>query len=186
MTPGFAHDVESYLPPWVVHVNHEGRRFIDEATEYSVLSEVLSTQTAGECFAIFDEAARAEAKDAERRLRDARVEIRLGTPSSDLRAPTEPVKFTHCSGQELPRLTPNKSRTNPGQVRTGPERIPDRSGKNPGLSRSGPDLGFPDRQKSGTGPEKAPDLSGEIPDNLDFPFLIISKILLINDTNFVT
>ncbi len=62
MTPGFAHDVESYLPPWVVHVNHEGRRFIDEATEYSVLSEVLSTQTAGECFAIFDEAARAEAK----------------------------------------------------------------------------------------------------------------------------
>ncbi|MAM61311.1 FAD-dependent oxidoreductase [Maritimibacter sp. UBA3975] len=62
MTPGFAHDVESYLPPWVVHVNHEGRRFIDESTEYSVLSEVLSTQTAGECFAVFDEAARAEAK----------------------------------------------------------------------------------------------------------------------------
>ncbi|MBV0911043.1 FAD-dependent oxidoreductase [Anianabacter salinae] len=62
MTPGFAHDVESYLPPWVIHVNHEGRRFIDESTEYSVLSEVLSTQTAGECFAIFDEAARADAK----------------------------------------------------------------------------------------------------------------------------
>ncbi|MBV7407379.1 FAD-dependent oxidoreductase [Maritimibacter sp. DP1N21-5] len=62
MTPGFAEDLEPYLPPWLMHVNHEGRRFIDEATEYSVLSEVLGEQTAGECFAIFDEAARAEAK----------------------------------------------------------------------------------------------------------------------------
>ncbi|SPJ26046.1 FAD-dependent oxidoreductase [Palleronia abyssalis] len=62
MTPGFAEDVESYLPPWVMHVTHEGRRFIDESTEYSVLSEVLSTQTAGECFAVFDEASRAASK----------------------------------------------------------------------------------------------------------------------------
>lgn len=59
MTPGFTRDLEPYLPPWLIHVTHEGRRFIDESIEYSVLSEVLSEQTAGECFAIFDEAARA-------------------------------------------------------------------------------------------------------------------------------
>lgn len=62
MTPGFAEELEPYLPPWLMHVNHEGRRFIDESSEYSVLSEVLGEQTTGECFAIFDEAARAEAK----------------------------------------------------------------------------------------------------------------------------
>src|SRR5262249_823906 len=62
MTPGFAKDLEPYLPPWLVHGNPEGRRFIDESTEYSVLAEVLMAQTAGECFALFDEAARATAK----------------------------------------------------------------------------------------------------------------------------
>jgi flavocytochrome c len=62
MTPGFVKELEPYLPPWLVHVNHEGRRFIDESTEYSVLAEVLMSQTAGECFAIFDEAARSAAK----------------------------------------------------------------------------------------------------------------------------
>jgi fumarate reductase flavoprotein subunit len=58
MSPGFAQDLEPYLPPWLLHVNHEGRRFVDESTEYSVLAEVLLNQTAGECFAIFDDAAR--------------------------------------------------------------------------------------------------------------------------------
>jgi fumarate reductase flavoprotein subunit len=62
MTPGFVKELEPYLPPWLVHVNHEGRRFIDESTEYSVLAEVLMNQTAGECFALFDEAARAASK----------------------------------------------------------------------------------------------------------------------------
>ena len=62
MTPGFAKELETYLPPWIIHVNHEGRRFIDETTEYSVLAEILNSQTAGECFAIFDEASRATAK----------------------------------------------------------------------------------------------------------------------------
>lgn len=62
LTPGFSRDLEPYLPPWLIHVNHEGRRFIDEAIEYSVLAEVVGGQTAGECFAVFDEAARAAAK----------------------------------------------------------------------------------------------------------------------------
>jgi fumarate reductase flavoprotein subunit len=64
MTPGWTRDLEPYLPPWLIHVTHEGRRFIDEATEYSVLAEVLMAQTAGECFAIFDEAARLASKGA--------------------------------------------------------------------------------------------------------------------------
>ncbi|WP_342363939.1 FAD-dependent oxidoreductase [Terrarubrum flagellatum] len=62
LTPGFARELETYLPGWVVHVNHEGRRFINESTEYSVLASVLKEQTAGECFAIFDEKSRAASR----------------------------------------------------------------------------------------------------------------------------
>lgn len=62
LTPGWTKELETYLPPWVIHVTHEGRRFVDEASEYSILAEILREQTAGECFAIFDEAARAAAK----------------------------------------------------------------------------------------------------------------------------
>jgi fumarate reductase flavoprotein subunit len=62
LTPGFAKDLEPYLPGWLVHINRQGRRFINETTEYSVLAEVLKEQTAGECFALFDEASRRIAK----------------------------------------------------------------------------------------------------------------------------
>jgi fumarate reductase flavoprotein subunit len=62
LTPGFAKDLEPHLPGWLIMVNHAGRRFIDETTEYSVLAEVLKDQVGGECFAIFDETARATAK----------------------------------------------------------------------------------------------------------------------------
>jgi len=62
VTPGFARDLEVYLPGWLVYVNREGRRFVDETIEYSVLAAVLKEQVGGECFAIFDEAARAAAR----------------------------------------------------------------------------------------------------------------------------
>ncbi|MBM3346295.1 MAG: FAD-dependent oxidoreductase [Betaproteobacteria bacterium] len=62
LTTGFVQELESHLPGWLVYVNREGRRFVDEYTEYSVLAEVLREQLAGECFAIFDEATRATAK----------------------------------------------------------------------------------------------------------------------------
>lgn len=62
LTPGWARELETYLPPWLTHVTHEGRRFVDEASEYSILAELLNEQSARECFAIFDEAARAVAK----------------------------------------------------------------------------------------------------------------------------
>jgi fumarate reductase flavoprotein subunit len=61
VTPGFARDLEVYLPGWLVYVNRDGRRFVDEAIEYSVLAAVLKEQVGGECFAIFDEASRAAA-----------------------------------------------------------------------------------------------------------------------------
>ncbi|MFZ9967576.1 MAG: FAD-dependent oxidoreductase [Steroidobacteraceae bacterium] len=58
LTTGFTRDLEPYLPGWLVYVNREGRRFIDETTEYSVLAEVLKEQPGAECFALFDEATR--------------------------------------------------------------------------------------------------------------------------------
>ena len=59
LTSGFNKDLEPYLPGWLVFVNHHGRRFVNERTEYSVLAEVLKEQPAGECFAVFDEHSRA-------------------------------------------------------------------------------------------------------------------------------
>lgn len=62
ITPGFARDTEPYMPGWLVYVNRDGRRFIDETTEYSVVSGVVKEQPASECFAIFDEASRLASK----------------------------------------------------------------------------------------------------------------------------
>ncbi len=62
LTTGFVQELESHLPGWLVYINREGRRFVDEYTEYSVLAEVLKEQLAGECFALFDDKMRATAK----------------------------------------------------------------------------------------------------------------------------
>lgn len=62
ITPGFAKDLESYLPGWLMMVNRDGRRFIDETIEYSVLAAVLDEQPGRDCFAIFDEASRLASK----------------------------------------------------------------------------------------------------------------------------
>ena len=61
-TPGFAKDLEVYVPGWLLYVNREGRRFVDETIEYAVMSGVVQAQTGASCFAIFDDAARAAAK----------------------------------------------------------------------------------------------------------------------------
>jgi fumarate reductase flavoprotein subunit len=61
LTTGFVRELEPYLPGWLVFVNLDGRRFVNERTEYSVLAEVLKEQPEGRCFAIFDDAARASA-----------------------------------------------------------------------------------------------------------------------------
>jgi fumarate reductase flavoprotein subunit len=61
-TPAFRKELEVYLPSWLVYVNREGRRFVDETIEYNIMSGVLCEQTGAEAFAIFDEAARASAR----------------------------------------------------------------------------------------------------------------------------
>lgn len=61
-TPGFAKDLEVYVPGWLVYVNREGRRFVDETIEYAVMSGVVQAQTGASCFAVFDDASRAAAK----------------------------------------------------------------------------------------------------------------------------
>ena len=61
-TPGFYKDLEVYVPGWMVYVNRDGRRFIDETTEYAVMSGVVKEQLGGSCFAIFDDTTRANAK----------------------------------------------------------------------------------------------------------------------------
>ncbi|XOV85343.1 MAG: FAD-dependent oxidoreductase [bacterium] len=61
-TPGFYKDLEVFVPGWIVYVNRDGRRFINETTEYAVMSGVVKDQVGGTCFAIFDDATRATAK----------------------------------------------------------------------------------------------------------------------------
>lgn len=58
LTPGFANDLESYLPGWLMLVDGEGRRFVDETIEYSVLANLINALSRRECYAVFDEAAR--------------------------------------------------------------------------------------------------------------------------------
>src|SRR3546814_20338408 len=60
-TPGFYRDLEVFVPGWLVYVNREGRRFINETTEYAVMAGVVKVQIGGSIFAIFDENARATA-----------------------------------------------------------------------------------------------------------------------------
>ncbi len=60
-TPGFSHDLEVALPPWLVMVNKQGRRFCNECAPYTVIAGLLNSQ-GGHAHAIFDEAARAVAK----------------------------------------------------------------------------------------------------------------------------
>ncbi len=61
-TPGFSKELEVYVPGWIVYVNREGRRFVNEMAAYAVMSGVVREQTGGTCFAIFDEETRAQAE----------------------------------------------------------------------------------------------------------------------------
>lgn len=61
LTPGFARDLEPFLPAWLVFVNGEGRRFVDESSPYAVLSTLVLRQ-GGRCWVVLDEAMRAEAR----------------------------------------------------------------------------------------------------------------------------
>lgn len=62
LSTGLVKDLESYFPGWVIFVNRDGRRFVNENAPYGVMSWVVQGEPANEAFAVFDEAARASAK----------------------------------------------------------------------------------------------------------------------------
>lgn len=57
--PGKA--LEPFMPPWLMLVNREGRRFIPEMSSYTISGYAILEQTDGVAFAIWDEAALVEA-----------------------------------------------------------------------------------------------------------------------------
>lgn len=61
ITPGFARELEVDPPGWLMYVNGAGRRFVDETAPYTVMAGTFKDQ-GGRAFALFDEAARRDAK----------------------------------------------------------------------------------------------------------------------------
>ena len=57
ITPIFSKEVEPYIPAWMIYVNKNGFRFIDETAPYVVMDHVVYDQPDGVCFAIMDHAA---------------------------------------------------------------------------------------------------------------------------------
>lgn len=53
--------LEPFLPPWLMLVNREGRRFIPETSSYTISGYAVNEQTDEVAFAIFDERALVEA-----------------------------------------------------------------------------------------------------------------------------
>jgi fumarate reductase flavoprotein subunit len=60
LSPGFSHDLEPFVPAWLVYVNAGGRRFVNEAAPYIVIAP-LAIAEGGVCWVIFDDVARKEA-----------------------------------------------------------------------------------------------------------------------------
>lgn len=60
-TSGFMHSVEPWLPPWLMIVNEQGRRFMPESAYYAVSGYLVNEQRGKHAFAIFDEATLVEA-----------------------------------------------------------------------------------------------------------------------------
>jgi fumarate reductase flavoprotein subunit len=58
-SPGFSRDVADFHPPWLVFVNRDGQRFMDETAPYAIAGHRIEDQPGGLCFAIFDEPTRA-------------------------------------------------------------------------------------------------------------------------------
>jgi fumarate reductase flavoprotein subunit len=63
ITASFSHEPEPYIPGWLVYLNKEGFRFIDETASYVLMDIVVNSQTDGVCFAVMDHAAFARAED---------------------------------------------------------------------------------------------------------------------------
>jgi fumarate reductase flavoprotein subunit len=55
-TPNFGRLNDAFTPPWLIYVNRDGQRFIDETDTYCVMGHVIGKQPDGKCWAVFDEA----------------------------------------------------------------------------------------------------------------------------------
>lgn len=66
VTPGFEKDFETYLPGWLLYVSRDGKRFVNETIAYSVFANIVNELPGKECFAVFDESSRANAKGSPR------------------------------------------------------------------------------------------------------------------------
>lgn len=60
LSTGFARDLEPFVPGWLVYLTPDGRRFVNEAAPYTVITPTLLDQ-ADWCWAILDDAARSSA-----------------------------------------------------------------------------------------------------------------------------
>ena len=60
LSPGFSHDLEPFIPGWLVYVNAAGRRFVNELAPHTVITP-LAIAEGGACWVIFDDVARKEA-----------------------------------------------------------------------------------------------------------------------------
>jgi fumarate reductase flavoprotein subunit len=60
-TSGLGKFVEAFLPPWIMLVNTEGKRFMDESAPYAVSGYLVNAQPGRRTFAIFDEPTLVEA-----------------------------------------------------------------------------------------------------------------------------
>lgn len=54
-TSGLGKFIEAFLPPWIMLVNTEGVRFLDESAPYAVAGYIINAQPEKRAFAIFDE-----------------------------------------------------------------------------------------------------------------------------------
>lgn len=62
-TSGVGHYVEAFLPPWIMMVNEEGRRFTPETSSYTICGYLVNEQTNAHAFAVFDEPTMIEASN---------------------------------------------------------------------------------------------------------------------------
>lgn len=67
-TSGTGKFVEAFLPPWVMMVNEEGRRFVAETSAYTICGYLINEQTNAHAYAIFDEPTLIEASNDSRYL----------------------------------------------------------------------------------------------------------------------
>lgn len=62
-TSGFGKFIEAFLPPWVMMVNDEGRRFVPECAAYTVVGYLINEQTNAHAWCLFDEPTLVEASN---------------------------------------------------------------------------------------------------------------------------